>query len=162
QDSLLPAVEDGTVTLIGATTENPSFEVNGALLSRARVIVLKPLGVEDVERVLRRALEDTDRGLGAQQVTVDEDVLRWIAAPADVGLADPQALQIAIAARDAYHMLGVPEGLLPMTQMLVYLATAPKSGSVKKALHAAIDAARATPGAAVPLHVRNAPTGLMK
>jgi len=255
QDSLLPAVEDGTVTLIGATTENPSFEVNSALLSRARVLVLKSLQPADVERVLRRALADRERGLGALEISVDDDVLAWIAAQSDgdarraltvldaaattvgrgghldavaarealqtrvavhdkggdvhfdqlsalhkslrgsdphaalywaarlieggedpmvifrraiamaaedVGLADPQALQLAVAARDAYHMLGAPEGYLPMSQMLVYLATAPKSGSVKAAMGAAFEAARATPGAAVPMHVRNAPTSLMK
>jgi len=255
QDSLLPAVEDGLVTLIGATTENPSFEVNSALLSRARVLVLKPLQVQDVERVLRRALDDRERGLGALDITVDDDVLHWMAVQADgdarraltvleaaaaaigaggrldraaaqealqtrvavhdkggdvhydqlsalhkslrgsdphaalywaarlieggedpmvifrraiamaaedVGLADPQALQLAVAARDAYHMLGAPEGYLPMSQMLVYLATSPKSGSVKAAMAAAFEAARATPGAAVPPHVRNAPTSLMK
>lgn len=255
QDSLLPAVEEGLVTLIGATTENPSFEVNGALLSRARVLVLKALQPADVERVLRRALADVERGLGALKIGVDDDVLHWMAEQADgdarraltvleaaasaigaggrldraaaqealqtrvaihdkggdvhydqlsalhkslrgsdphaalywamrlidggedpmvifrraiamaaedIGLADPQALQLAVAARDAYHMLGVPEGLLPMAEMLVYLATAPKSGSVKAALGAALEAARATPGAAVPPHVRNAPTALMK
>jgi putative ATPase len=255
QDSLLPAVEDGTVTLIGATTENPSMEVNGALLSRARVLVLKPLGAEDVERVLRRALEDRERGLGALGLSVDDDVLRWMAAQADgdarraltvleaaagavgrggrvdaeaarealqmryalhdksgdvhfdqlsalhkslrgsdpqgalywaarlieggedpmvifrraiamaaedVGVADPAALQVAVAARDAYHVLGAPEGYLPLFEMLIYLATAPKSNSVKRALDAALEAARRTPGAPVPLHVRNAPTALMK
>ena len=255
QDSLLPAVEDGTVTLIGATTENPSFEVNGAVLSRARVLVLKPLEQAGLERVLCAALEDRERGLGALELTLDHDALAFLAEQADgdarraltaleaaafatgstkridlagarealalrfarhdksgdvhydqlsafhkslrgsdpqgalywaarlieggedpmvifrrsiamaaedIGLADPQALQLAIAARDAYHMLGVPEGLLPLTQMILYLATAPKSNSVKVALGAAFDAARATPGAAVPLHVRNAPTSLMK
>ncbi|MBL8860985.1 MAG: replication-associated recombination protein A [Planctomycetes bacterium] len=255
QDSLLPAVEDGTVTLIGATTENPSFEVNGALLSRARVLVLKALSSADVERVLERALHDVERGLGAQRLAAEEGVLAWIAArsdgdarraltvleaaaaslPAgghldgvaarealqlrfavhgkggdvhydqlsalhkslrgsdphaalywaarmieggvdplvifrraiamaaeDVGLADPQALQVAVAARDAYHMLGAPEGYLPLGEMLVYLATAPKSGSVKAALERAFEAARATPGLPVPLHVRNAPTALLK
>ncbi len=254
QDSLLPAVEDGTVTLIGATTENPSFEVNSALLSRARVLVLKSLQPTDVERVLRRALSDRDRGLAALEITVDDDVIAWISAQADgdarraltvldaaattvgkggrldaaaarealqtrvavhdkggdvhfdqlsalhkslrgsdphaalywaarlieggedpmvifrraiamaaedVGLADPQALQLAIAARDAYHMLGAPEGYLPMSQMLVYLATAPKSGSLKQALERAFEAARATSSAAVPMQVRNAPTALM-
>ena len=80
----------------------------------------------------------------------------------DVGLADPQALVIAVAARDAFHMLGPPEGFLPMAEMLVYLATAPKSNRLKEALGAAFDAARSTAGAAVPLHIRNAPTQLMK
>ena len=80
----------------------------------------------------------------------------------DVGLADPRALQIAVAARDAIHMLGAPEGYLPLAEMTVYLATAPKSNSAKTALHAALDLARETPAAPVPLHIRNAPTRLMK
>jgi putative ATPase len=80
----------------------------------------------------------------------------------DIGLADPQALQLAVAARDAFHMLGPPEGYLPLAEMTVYLATAPKSNSTVTALHGALDAARQTPAAPVPLHLRNAPTGLMK
>jgi putative ATPase len=80
----------------------------------------------------------------------------------DIGLADPQALQIAVAARDAFHMLGPPEGYLPLAEMTVYLATAPKSNSTVLALQSALDAARQTPAAPVPLHLRNAPTGLMK
>ncbi len=255
QDSLLPAVEDGTVTLVGATTENPSFEVNGALLSRARVLVLKPLGPEDIERVLRGALADAERGLGGMELSVDDEALRWIAAQADgdarrgltvleaaahavgaggridrdlarealqlrfarhdkggevhydqlsafhkslrgsdpdgalywaarlidggedpmvifrralamaaedIGLADPAALQIAVAAREAFHVLGPPEGFLPLAEMVIYLATAPKSNRAKVALGRAFEAARETPGAAVPLHIRNAETGLMK
>jgi putative ATPase len=80
----------------------------------------------------------------------------------DIGLADPEALKIAVAARDAYHMLGAPEGYIPLTEMIVYLATAPKSNSVKTALGAALDAAKKYPAEPVPLHIRNAPTGLMK
>ena len=80
----------------------------------------------------------------------------------DVGLADPQALQIAVAARDAFHMLGPPEGYLPLAEMTIYLATAPKSNRTVVALQAALQAARETPAAPVPLHIRNAPTGLMK
>jgi len=80
----------------------------------------------------------------------------------DIGLADPNALQIAVAARDAYHMLGPPEGYLPLAEMIIYLATAPKSNSGLRALGAAFEAARETPGAPVPFHIRNAPTGLMK
>ncbi|MBA3520971.1 MAG: AAA family ATPase, partial [Gemmatimonadales bacterium] len=83
QDSLLPPSEDGTLTLIGATTENPSFEINGALLSRTRVFVLQPLSVEDVERLLQRALEDADRGLGGMRLVLDADALRSIATEAD-------------------------------------------------------------------------------
>ncbi|HEX5632736.1 MAG TPA: replication-associated recombination protein A [Gemmatimonadales bacterium] len=255
QDTLLPAVEDGTVTLIGATTENPSFELNAALLSRARVVVLQPLAAGDIEVLVRRALEDPERGLGAMALAVDDDVVRrlaeesdgdarraltvlevaaqqvglrgritldalrdamqrrmpqhdrageahynmlsayhkslrgsdpqgalyWMArmleagedplvlcrraiamAAEDVGLADPQALQVAVAARDAVHMLGAPEAYLPLAEMTVYLATAPKSNSVKAALDAALDAARRSPAAPVPVHLRNAPTRLMK
>ena len=255
QDSLLPAVEEGVVTLIGATTENPSFEVNGALLSRARVLVLQALQPSEIEGLLARALADRERGLGALELRPEPGVLAFLAAQSDgdarralvaleaaaahvgpgaaltpevarealalrfaqadksgevhynqlsafhkslrgsdpqaalywaarlieggedplvlfrraiamaaedIGLADPEALKLAVAARDAYHMLGVPEGLLPLTEMIVYLATAPKSNSVVKALGAAFEAAKETPGAAVPLNVRNAPTGLMK
>ena len=80
----------------------------------------------------------------------------------DIGLADPEALKLAVAAREAYHMLGPPEGFLPLAEMIVYLATAPKSNSAKTALHAALDAAQKFPAEAVPLHIRNAPTKLMK
>ena len=255
QDSLLPPAEDGTVTLIGATTENPSFEVIGALLSRTRVFVLQPLTPDHIERLLARALEDVERGLGSMGMTVEapamamiaeeadgdarraltvleaaaahvgpggqvtiesareamqkrfarydkageehfnmlsayhkslrgsdpQGALYWMArmldggedpmtlfrraiamAAEDVGLADPNALVIAVAARDAFHMLGPPEGYLPLAEMTIYLATAPKSNSAKVALGAAMDAARETPAAPVPMHIRNAPTPLMK
>jgi putative ATPase len=255
QDAFLPHVEAGTVTLIGATTENPSFEINGALLSRARVFVLRPLEEANIATVLERALEDRERGLGALGIAMDEDALvlmaresdgdarraltaleaaadsvgrggrittevareamqlrfarhdkggeehynilsayhkslrgsdpdgalYWMArmldggedpmtifrraiamAAEDIGLADPEALKLAIAARDAYHMLGAPEGYLPLAEMTIYLATAPKSNSSKMALDAALRAARETPGEPVPLQIRNAPTRLMK
>lgn len=255
QDSLLPPAEDGTITLIGATTENPSFEVIGALLSRTRVFVLNPLSSDDIERLVQRALNDQERGLGALQLDVDPAALALMAAEADgdarraltvleaaaahvgqggritvavaqdamqrrfahydkageehfnllsayhkslrgsdpqgalywmarmldggedpmtlfrraiamaaedIGLADPNALIMAVAARDAFHMLGPPEGYLPLAEMTIYLATAPKSNSAKVALGAALDAARNTPAAPVPLHIRNAPTPLMK
>jgi putative ATPase len=255
QDSLLPPAEDGTITLIGATTENPSFEVIGALLSRTRVFVLKPLSPEDIERLLQRALSDSERGLGAMSLTIDPEALALMAAEADgdarraltvleaaamhvgqggrvtvevareamqkrfahydkggeehfnllsayhkslrgsdpqgalywmarmldggedpmtlfrraiamaaedIGLADPNALMLAVAARDAFHMLGPPEGYLPLAEMTIYLATAPKSNSAKAALGAALEAAQETPAAPVPLHIRNAPTPLMK
>ncbi|MFL5401929.1 MAG: replication-associated recombination protein A [Gemmatimonadales bacterium] len=255
QDSLLPPAEDGTITLVGATTENPSFEVIGALLSRTRVFVLQPLTPHDIERLLRRALEDADRGLGGSELQVDADALSlmaneadgdarraltvleaaaahvgekgqvtvevareamqkrfarydkageehfnllsayhkslrgsdpqgalyWMArmldggedpmtlfrraiamAAEDIGVADPNALIMAVAARDAFHMLGPPEGYLPLAEMTIYLATAPKSNSAKAALGAAMEAARDTPAAPVPLHIRNAPTPLMK
>jgi putative ATPase len=255
QDSFLPPSEDGTITLIGATTENPSFEINGALLSRTRVFVLQPLSPEDLETLLRRALADSERGLGEMRLIVDDDAIRSIAAEADgdarraltvleaaaahvgaggaitpevareamqkrfarydkageehfnllsayhkslrgsdpqgalywmarmldggedpmtlfrraiamaaedIGLADPNALPLAVAARDAFHMLGPPEGYLPLAEMTIYLATAPKSNSTVAALTAALQAARETPAAPVPLHIRNAPTPLMK
>ncbi len=233
QDAFLPHVEAGTITLIGATTENPSFEIIGALLSRVRVFVLRPLSPADVEGLVRRALGDAERGLGALGLTADDDAvellaveadgdarraltvleaasdhvgaggrltadvvreaaqlrfshydkggeetynilsafhkslrgsdpqaaLYWMArmleggqdpmvifrraiamAAEDIGLADPEALKLAVAARDAYHMLGAPEGYLPMSQMVIYLATAPKSNSSKVALSAALAA----------------------
>ncbi len=275
QDALLPHVEAGTVTLIGATTENPSFEVNGALLSRLRVYVLEPLTPDDIRGVIERALGDKDHGLADDPVTIDADAmailtvesdgdarraltileaavalaksmrrkpeagsaeasgfrppasgvlvtgstirealqwrsahydktgeehynlisayhkalrgsdpqgaLYWLArmidggedpmyiarrtvrfASEDVGLADPRALEIAIAARDAYHFLGSPEGELALAEAAVYLATAPKSNRVYAAWGAALAAARDTPAAVVPKHIRNAPTKLMK
>ena len=255
QDAFLPHVEAGTITLVGATTENPSFEINGALLSRVRVFVLRQLTAADVRVLLDRALASTDRGLGDLHLRADDDALdliaveadgdarraltvleaaaehagaggqidrtvarealqlrfarfdkggeetynflsafhkslrgsdpqgalywmaRWIEgggdpmtlfrralamAAEDVGLADPQALQIAVAAREAFHVLGPPEGYLPLAQMVVYLATAPKSNSAKVALGEAIQAAQETPAEGVPLHIRNAPTSLMK
>ena len=255
QDSLLPPAEDGTITLIGATTENPSFEVIGALLSRTRVFVLHPLTSEHIEALVQRALTDPERGLGMLELAVDpaaltlmateadgdarraltvldaaaahvgrggritvevaqdamqrrfarydkageehfnllsayhkslrgsdpQGALYWMArmleggedpmtlfrraiamAAEDIGLADPNALVMAVAARDAFHMLGPPEGFLPLAEMTIYLATAPKSNSAKVALGAALDAARTTPAAPVPLHIRNAPTPLMK
>jgi len=255
QDAFLPHVERGTVVLIGATTENPSFEINGALLSRVRVFVLQPLTANDISAVVVAAMRDRDRGLGKVELQIEDSALAliseeadgdarralavleaaadhvrsggkitdevareamqkrfarydkageehfnllsayhkslrgsdpqgalyWMArmidggedpmtifrralamAAEDIGLADPNALQIAVAARDAYHMLGAPEGYLPLAELTIYLATAPKSNSAKAALGAAMDAARRTPAAAVPLHIRNAPTKLMK
>lgn len=255
QDALLPIVEDGTVTLIGATTEAPSFEINAALLSRARVVVLQPLSADDLRSLLERALRDADRGLGARNLIADDEALdalaRWADGDArraigtleaaaaalddgatltvelleralqqrlprhdksgeqhfdllsayhkslrgsdvqgalywmarminagedpmtlfrramamaaeDIGVADPRALQMAVAARDAFHMLGAPEGLIPLAEMTIYLATAPKSNRVKVALDAALASARETPNAPVPLQLRNAPTTLHK
>ncbi len=254
QDALLPHVEEGTVTLIGATTENPSFEVVGPLLSRSRVFVLEALEAEEVAEICRRALEDRDRGLGEREhevepgalerlsVEADGDARRalnaletaaelagpggrittehvaealqrrfprydksgeehynlisalhkavrgsdpdgalyWLArmleagedplylarrlvrmAVEDVGLADPRALGACMAARDAYHFLGSPEGDLALAQAAVYLAVAPKSNRVYEAFGEARGAARETPAEGVPLHIRNAPTELM-
>jgi putative ATPase len=253
QDAFLPAVERGIVTLIGATTENPSFELNAALLSRTRVWVLQLLEPGDLVTLLDRALRDA-RGLGGRvtleeeardvlarvadgdarraltvlesaadhvgaggTITVDvvtatlarripafdksgeqhydlisalhkavrgsdpQGALYWLArilqggedpmfvarrlvrmATEDIGLADPDALRLAVAGRDAFHFLGSPEGELALAEVTVYLATAPKSNRVYAAWGAAQAAAADTPAAQVPLHIRNAPTALMK
>ena len=259
QDALLPAVEDGTVTLIGATTENPSFEVISALLSRSRVLVLNPLDESEIETIVRRALADEVRGLqsfhpeisdeliarlahlsggdarvalaaleaavaatkpdgkgyrvitnetlieslGRAQFAYDKggeehynlasalikslrnsDVnasLYWLArmieggadpvfivrrlcilASEDIGLADPQAMVQAAAAADIVQLIGMPEGLFPLTQATIYLARAPKSNAVLRAYSAAHKDAAETSREPVPLHLRNAPTPLMK
>ncbi len=255
QDAFLPHVESGTIILMGATTENPSFEVVRPLLSRAPVFVLEPLSQEEISAILRLALEDGERGLGAQDLAWDEDVLRlmaresdgdarrglgilenganlvgpggtltpavvkeaaqlrfavydksgeehynlisalhksvrgsdpdaalyWLArmldggedplylarrlirmATEDIGLSDPAALRVAVAAKDAFHFLGSPEGELALAEAAVYLATAPKSNRVYEAWGHARRLARETPGAPVPLHIRNAPTTLMR
>jgi len=255
QDAFLPHVERGTVILIGATTENPSFEVVRPLLSRAPVYVLNALSPDDLRAILREALEDAERGLGGESLTIEGDALDFIAVAADgdarralgvleaaaalvgrggridlaaarealqhrfatydkggeehynlisalhkavrgsdpdgalywlarmidggedplyiarrlvrmavedIGLADPAALQVAVAAKDAFHFLGSPEGELALAEAAIYLATAPKSNRAYEAWGAALAKARETPGAAVPLHIRNAPTGLMK
>lgn len=253
QDALLPHVESGLLTLIGATTENPSFELNGALLSRLRVFVLEPLGPSALATLVERALADRERGLGDRGLQLGPDALTllvtesdgdarraltvleaaavltesstlapelvaqalqarlphydksgeqhfnlisayhkslrgsdpqaalyWLArmieggedplyvarrtvrfATEDIGLADPRALELAIAARDAYHFLGSPEGELALAEAALYCATAPKSNRVYVAWKAALEAARTTPAAPVPLHIRNAPTALM-
>jgi putative ATPase len=259
QDALLPAVEDGTVTLIGATTENPSFEVISALLSRSRVLVLNPLDESEIETIVRRALADEERGLkhlhpdisgelisrlarvsggdarvalAAMEAAVaatapDETGLRvitaetliealgraqfaydkggeehynlasalikslrnsdvnaslyWLArmieggadpvfiarrlcilASEDIGLADPQAMVQAAAAADIVQLIGMPEGLFPLAQATIYLARAPKSNAVLSAYSAAHKDATETSREPVPLHLRNAPTPLMK
>ncbi len=259
QDAILPFVEDGTITLIGATTENPSFEVIGPLLSRSRVFALKLLEAESIERILRHALEDEDRGLGGSGVAVDDDAvaalaasvggdarialnaleaavagarsmeggaprvtvadveealqhrtylydrqgdahydtisafikslrgsdpdaaLYWLArmieagedplfivrrmvilASEDVGLADPMALMVATSCQQAVHFIGLPEGFYAMAEAALYLALAPKSNSTGSAYMAALRDVEATRNEPVPLHLRNAVTGLMR
>src|SRR5437016_10325927 len=260
QDAFLPWVENGIVTLIGATTENPSFELTGALLSRCRVFVLGPLNDDHIRSIVSRAIADENKGRGERgEVRFEEpavaalvqhaqgdarralnaleavflhlenlsplpsplsretvvavlerplpvydksgeqhfnlisalhkavrgsDVegsLYWLArmlaggedplyiarrlvriAAEDVGLADPRAMAVALGAKDAYHFLGSPEGELAVAEAVVYLATAPKSNRVYTAFAQAMDAAAAHPAAAVPLHIRNAPTPLME
>ncbi len=261
QDAFLPYVEKGSIRLIGATTENPSFEIISALLSRSRVYVLKPLTEEQIVALLGRALDDSERGLGQMQLKASDDVLRRIAAYSsgdarsaynvlevaaglsqqrsgvqvgaeitddivqdalqkrvllydktgeehynlisalhksvrnsdpdaalywlgrmleagedplyiarrivrmaveDIGLADPQALSLCMAARDAVDFIGMPEGNLALAEAAVYLSLAPKSNALYTAygeVQADVERTAAEP---VPLHLRNAPTGLMK
>ena len=250
QDSFLPVMEDGTVTLVGATTENPSFELNAALLSRASVLVFKPLSPEAIEELLQRAealearelpLDEEARaslvrmadGDGRAALSLAEETWRaarkgevfgqdrlqavlqrrapiydksqdshynlisalhksvrgsdpqaalyylcrildggedpmYLArrmirmASEDIGLADPQALVVCNAARDAYHMLGSPEGELALAQAAVYLAAAPKSNALYTAFGAAMRTAREGGSLVPPKHILNAPTKLMK
>jgi putative ATPase len=270
QDAFLPHVEKGSIRLIGATTENPSFEINSALLSRCRVYVLKPLTENQIVLLLRRALSDNERGLAQLHVAASDDVLRKIAAyssgdarsaynvlevaaslaasskpsepgtktpptesPAtitddlvqqavqkrillydksgeehynlisalhksvrnsdadaalywlarmleagedplyiarrvvrmaveDIGLAEPNALALCMAARDAVDFIGMPEGNLALAQAVVYLSAAPKSNALYTAYGAVLADVEQTAAEPVPLHLRNAPTGLMK
>ncbi len=259
QDAFLPYVENGTIILIGATTENPSFEINSALLSRLKVFVLQQLTEDEIVRILRQALADDERGLGKLNAEISEESLQrlaaytggdartalntlelaalsakpdeqnhrtitevdlqealqrasalydktgeqhynlisafiksirnsdadatlyWLArmveggedpmyiarrivhhASEDIGMADPQALVIANAAAQATHMIGMPEAKYALAEAALYLALAPKSNKVAVAYEAAVDDARATQAEPVPLHLRNAPTGLMK
>jgi putative ATPase len=261
QDAFLPHVEKGNIRLIGATTENPSFEINSALLSRSRVYVLKPLTEEQIVLLLRRALADHERGLGLMKLSAEDEVLMRIAAYSsgdarnaynvlevaatlalerghvtagaeittdivqdalqkrillydksgeehynlisalhksvrnsdpdaslywlgrmleagedplyvarrvvrmaveDIGLADPNALSLCIAARDAVDFIGMPEGNLALAQAVVYLAVAPKSNALYAAYGEVQQDVERTAAEPVPLHLRNAPTGLMK
>jgi putative ATPase len=257
QDAFLPHVEKGNIRLIGATTENPSFEIIGALLSRCRVYVLNPLTEEQIVLLLRRALTDEQRGLGAMKLQASEDALAKIAAYSsgdarsaynvlevaatlagahtgaeitdqivhdalqkrvllydkageehynlisalhksvrnsdadaslywlgrmleagedplyiarrvvrmaveDIGLADPNALSLCMAARDAVDFIGMPEGNLALAQAVVYLALAPKSNALYTAYSGVQQDVERTVAEPVPLHLRNAPTGLMK
>jgi putative ATPase len=255
QDAFLPHVERGSILLIGATTENPSFEVVAPLLSRARVLMLTPLSETDLRAVIARALADSERGLGATPLTLEEAALGhlvtqaagdaraalnmlevaadllgpeggtitlalaeeaaqrrallydkageehfnlisalhkslrgsdpdaslyWLArmlaagedplyvarrllrfASEDVGMADPQALAVAVAAKEAYHFLGSPEGELALAECVCYLATAPKSNAVYRGYGAAMEDVQRAPAAPVPMHLRNPVTPLM-
>ena len=258
QDVILPHVEDGTITLIGATTENPSFEVISALLSRSQICTLHQLTTEDIESIVSCALIDTERGLGQLRLefgsgvmthlvkisngdarialnmvemaaqatiandsdskvitlTIVEDVLQrrsvsydklgdqhydtisafiksvrgsspdgaiyWlgrmieagedpkfiarrlvILAAEDIGLANPTALPIAVAAQQAVHMIGMPEGAIPLAEATVYLATSPKSNTAYLALKKAMEDVRNNHNEPVPIHLRNATTNLM-
>jgi putative ATPase len=262
QDAFLPHVEGGLFTLIGATTENPSFQVIAPLLSRCRVLVLKPLATAELKIILKNALADKKNGLGKENLEIEEKALEhicnladgdarvglnilevaadlaepsaetpdtsfvitvhaaeeasqkrhlkydnageehynqisalhkslrdsdpdgalyWLArmlaagedplyiarrlirfASEDVGIADPQAISIAINCRDAYHIMGSPEGELALVQAAVYLATAPKSNAIYKAYNDVMRDIKKTGSLPVPLHIRNAPTRLMR
>src|SRR5437868_6046605 len=150
QDSFLPVMEDGTVVLVGATTENPSFELNAALLSRARVLVVHSLDAEAIEMLYA----------GEDPLFLARRVVRM--AVEDIGLADPQALVICNAAKEAYDFLGSPEGELAIAQAVIYLATAPKSNAAYKAFGAAMQAAKQGGSLLPPKHILNSPTKLMK
>ena len=260
QDAFLPRVEAGDIVLIGATTENPSFEVNAALLSRSKVFILRALTEPEIVRILERALRDPERGLGQEAIDLEEGVLQaiarfsngdaraalnllelstaaattsagggpkrlelamvqeavqrrmllydktgeehyniisalhksmrnsdpdasvyWLArmveagedplyiarrlirfASEDIGNADPQALTVAVAAKDAVHFIGMPEGNTALAQCVIYFATAPKSNAVYVAYNEAAEDALQQIADPVPLHIRNAPTRLMK
>ena len=258
QDALLPDVEDGTVTLIGATTENPSFEVISPLLSRTRVYTLKPLTDDEVAEIISRAITDEDHGLGTDNITLAKDALAFllrvangdarsalntlelaveftknsdeasneigvetiedsvqrqsrydrlgdahydtisafiksirasdpdaalyylarmidagedpvfiarrlvISAAEDVGLANPNGLAVAMAVQQAVNFVGMPEGRIPLAEAAIYLATSPKSNSAYKAIDRALGKVRSSRDEPVPLHLRNAPTQLMK
>jgi putative ATPase len=259
QDAFLPHVEDGTLVLIGATTENPSFYVNAPLLSRSQVVVLEPLSPEDLTGILKRAIDDAERGLGKLKVHAENAALAFIAASSngdaryclnaieaaammtrpgkdgvrritlataqeaiqkkallydkageehynvisafiksmrgsdpdaalywmarmleagedplfivrrmvifaseDVGNADPEALRVAVAVKDAFEFVGMPEGWIPLAQAATYLASAPKSNAAYAAYQEALEDVRESGPLPVPLHIRNAPTSLMK
>ena len=259
QDAFLHHVEDGTITLIGATTENPSFEVNAPLLSRCKVLVLEQLTTDNIKTIITNTLSDTERGLGGSKVKIDEDAISFIAdlshgearvalntletallllnpnqdnkktitlniaqeamqrkallydkggdehynvisafiksmrdsdtdaalywlarmleagedplfiarrmvifASEDIGNADPVAIQVAVSVKDAFHFVGMPEGWIPLSQGVTYLATAPKSNASYKAYLGALHDVKEKGALKVPLHIRNAPTSLMK
>ena len=259
QDAFLHHVEDGTITLIGATTENPSFEVNAPLLSRCKVLVLKQLTTANIKTIITNTLSDTERGLGSLNIKINEDAINFIAdlshgegrvalntletalmltkpnkdnkstitlniaqeamqrkallydkggeehynvisafiksmrgsdpdaalywlarmleagedplfiarrmvifASEDIGNADPTAIQVAVSVKDAFHFVGMPEGWIPLSQGVTYLASAPKSNASYKAYLSALNDVKEMGALEVPLHVRNAPTSLMK
>jgi putative ATPase len=259
QDAFLHHVEDGTITLIGATTENPSFEVNAPLLSRCKVLVLEQLTTDNIKTIMTNALSDKERGLGKLKLEIQEDAfnfieelshgearvalntlesavmiarpdqedkrivtlkiaqdamqrkallydkggeehynvisafiksmrgsdpdaaLYWLArmleagedplfiarrmvifASEDIGNADPEAIRVAVAVKDAFHFVGITEGWIPLAQGVTYLASAPKSNASYMAYQSALQDVKEKGALGVPLHVRNAPTSLMK
>ena len=259
QDAFLHHVEDGTITLIGATTENPSFEINAPLLSRCKVLVLEQLSADNIKTIITNTLSNKERGLGNLKIAIDDDAFNfivelshgearvalntlesalmltspdkkgkrritlkiaqeamqrkallydkggeehynvisafiksmrgsdpdaavyWLArmleagedplfiarrmvifASEDIGNADPSAVQVAVAVKDAFHFVGMPEGWIPLSQGVTYLASAPKSNASYKAYLSALEDVKEKGSLGVPLHIRNAPTPLMK
>jgi putative ATPase len=259
QDAFLHHVEDGTITLIGATTENPSFEINAPLLSRCKVLVLEQLSADNIKTIISNTLSNKERGLGNLKIAIDDDAFNFIAdlshgearvalntlesalmltkpnkgdkrkvtlkiaqeamqrkallydkggeehynvisafiksmrgsdpdaalywlarmleagedplfiarrmvifASEDIGNADPSAVQVAMAVKDAFHFVGMPEGWIPLSQGVTYLASAPKSNASYKAYLSALQDVKEKGALGVPLHIRNAPTPLMK
>lgn len=259
QDAFLHHVEDGTITLIGATTENPSFEINAPLLSRCKALVLEQLSADNIKTIITNTLSNKDRGLGNLKIAIDDDAFNfivelshgearvalntlesalilmspdkkdkrritlkvaqeamqrkallydkggdehynvisafiksmrgsdpdaavyWLArmleagedplfiarrmvifASEDIGNADPSAVQVAVAVKDAFHFVGMPEGWIPLSQGVTYLASAPKSNASYKAYLSALEDVKEKGALGVPLHIRNAPTPLMK
>ncbi|MBS1257372.1 MAG: Replication-associated recombination protein A [Candidatus Scalindua arabica] len=259
QDAFLHHVEDGTITLIGATTENPSFEVNAPLLSRCKALVLEQLSADNIKTIITNTLSNKERGLGNLKIAIDDDAFNFIAdlshgearvalntlesalmltspdkkdkrkvtlkiaqeamqrkallydkggeehynvisafiksmrgsdpdaavywlarmleagedplfiarrmvifASEDIGNADPSAVQVAVAVKDAFHFVGMPEGWIPLSQGVTYLASAPKSNASYKAYLSALEDVKEKGALGVPLHIRNAPTPLMK
>ena len=259
QDAFLHHVEDGTITLIGATTENPSFEINAPLLSRCKVLVLEQLSADNIKTIITNTLSNKERGLGNLKIAIDDDAFNfivelshgearvalntlesalmltspdkkdkrritlkiaqeamqrkallydkggeehynvisafiksmrgsdpdaavyWLArmleagedplfiarrmvifASEDIGNADPSAVQVAVAVKDAFHFVGMPEGWIPLSQGVTYLASAPKSNASYKAYLSALEDVKEKGSLEVPLHIRNAPTPLMK
>ena len=157
QDGFLPHMEDGTILLVGATTENPSFELNAALLSRAQVMVLTRLALADLERLTQRAEQELGRAL-----PLDGPAREALLAIEDIGLADPQAQSICLHAWETYERRGSPEGELALGQAVAYLALAPKSNAGYVAYKAALREAKKTGSEPPPKHILNAPTRLMK
>jgi putative ATPase len=259
QDAFLHHVEDGTITLIGATTENPSFEINAPLLSRCKALVLEQLSADNIKTIITNTLSNKERGLGNLKIAIDDDAFNfivelshgearvalntlesalilmspdkkdkrritlkvaqeamqrkallydkggdehynvisafiksmrgsdpdaavyWLArmleagedplfiarrmvifASEDIGNADPSAVQVAVAVKDAFHFVGMPEGWIPLSQGVTYLASAPKSNASYKAYLSALEDVKEKGALGVPLHIRNAPTPLMK
>src|SRR5947208_1021354 len=166
QDILLPDVEAGTLRLIGATTYNPFFYVNSALVSRSQVFRLEPLTVGQLEQLIDRALTDKERGLGKYNVKIDTDARRHLAKLSDgdarkclnaleIGVADPEALQLAIATQHAVEFVGMPEARIPLAHATAYMCRASKSREAYDSLNAASEIIEGEQTKAVPEYLKN-------